>query len=123
MAKRINEERVMMLIKNMGSFDTVIREIREIRYRKNTDYGNAFMKFYDDFGMMAVVCDLGRKYGRIQNFAKGKDLKVSDETVEDTLKDIAIIALNAVCWLRERKAHGIRKVSNGVKEVGSIRTR
>ena len=103
MAKRIDENKAMPFLRSMNSFDLIVKEISEIRHRKNIDYGSAFLKFYDDFGMMGVLCDLGRKYGRIQNFAKGKELRVSDETIEDTLKDMAIISLNAVYWLRNKR--------------------
>jgi len=84
-------------------FQQVIDEMVETRRRKNSDYGNAFAEFYDEFGNMGILCDLGRKFLRFKTFAQNKDLKVSDETIEDTLKDLAVIATNAVVWMRMRK--------------------
>jgi hypothetical protein len=85
------------------SFEGITQEMIALRKRKNADYGDAFMTFYDDYKFVAIACDLGRKYERVRTFAKGKELKVTDETIEDTLRDIAVVALNAIVWLRARK--------------------
>jgi hypothetical protein len=85
---------------NSLEFDAVLDEMRELRSRKNEDYGDGFYKAYDEFGFAGIAMDLGRKYDRIKTFAKKKVLLVSDETVEDTLKDLAIMSINALLWFR-----------------------
>lgn len=91
--------------RDRNDFDDVMDEMTEIRRRKNSDYGDAFIEFYDEFGNMGVLCDIGRKYMRFKNFAQGKELSVTDETIEDTLKDMAIVCANAVVWMRTKNAN------------------
>ena len=84
-------------------YKKILAEISETREKKNADYGNSFMQYYDEFGALGVYTDIGRKFYRVKQFAKGVSLKVEIETIEDTLLDMALICINAVVWMRERR--------------------
>ena len=84
-------------------FENLIEEIMLVRAKKNADYGNAFMKFYDNYGSAGIMADIGRKYLRIENYCKKQQLQVEDESVEDTFKDLAVMCLNIVVWMRSKR--------------------
>ena len=91
-------------------FDKILEYARALRERKNSDYGDGFLKEYNNLqtvstllGNTAIYYDLKRKFGRIENILlTGNKNKVSDETIEDTLIDLAIISLNAVVAIKKR---------------------
>lgn len=59
--------------------------------RKNKDYGNSFSRTYDDLGIVSCVTRIADKFNRLVNLAQKPDTerKVLDESVEDTLLDMA----------------------------------
>lgn len=69
--------------------------LHELYVRKNHDYGNSFSKIFADYGMTSSVIRLEDKMHRLQVLAnvKIKDIKVPDETIKDTLRDLANYAI------------------------------
>jgi hypothetical protein len=62
--------------------------------KKNKDYGNSYEKMIDKYGMVALLIRFQDKLGRLDSLVlKGQEQEVSDESIEDTLKDIAGYAL------------------------------
>ena len=87
-----------------NEFDKIIEEARLLRCKKNNDYGDGFMESYNAYGNKALFFDMLRKWKRLEKILlEDKELMVSDETLEDTLKDLSIMALNGVLWLRRNK--------------------
>jgi len=92
-------------------FDDVMEQARALREKKNADYGNGFLEAYNNpkelntkLGDVVIYFDLYRKFKRIENILlNSKEVKVADETVEDTLLDMSIMCMNAIIALRERK--------------------
>ena len=62
-------------------------EIAQLVEKKNHDYDNSFDKTMDKYGDTAYFLRIEDKLNRLINLSK-KQAKVSDEKVEDTLKDI-----------------------------------
>ena len=62
-------------------------EIAQLVEKKNHDYDNSFDKTMDKYGDTAYFLRIEDKLNRLINLSK-KQAKVSDENVEDTLKDI-----------------------------------
>ena len=69
---------------------------------KNHDYGNSFEKSLDEFGIVASVVRLGDKMNRIKSLIKKKNL-VTNESIEDTLLDMANYGIMTVMWLNKSK--------------------
>lgn len=67
--------------------------------RKNADYGDSFAVLYGRFGLQSTVIRLWDKLLRLERLSRS-DAMVSDETVDDTLIDIANYA---VMTLAERR--------------------
>ena len=80
-----------------------IGEMAKTFLKKNKDYGSSVRKSYDEFetygpneGLKYVVGRLNDKMSRIKNIAYGAETHVKDETVTDTLQDLANYAVLAI---------------------------
>lgn len=68
---------------------------------KNHDYGNSFEQSLDKFGLLAAVVRMGDKMNRIESLSK-KEAEVKDESIKDTLLDLANYAIMTVMWLNRK---------------------
>ena len=84
-------------------FEELLEEVRTLRERKNKDYSDSFLKSYNKerIGNCFLLADLLRKTDRVAILLEN-DNQVKDETIFDTLKDLAAISLNAVIALEHR---------------------
>jgi hypothetical protein len=86
-------------------FVKILTELEDLRDSKNADYGDGFFETYDEYGILGLEFDIGRKFVRIKQFRKTSILEVKEETFEDTLKDIAVLAVNGIMWWRRFNEH------------------
>lgn len=77
----------------------LVDELHRIYVAKNKDYGNSFGESIDEFGIIAGVVRIGDKYNRLKTLAKGHEPLVNDESMVDTLKDMANYCLLTVLEL------------------------
>ena len=63
--------------------------LNKIYEKKNHDYGNSFGETYKDLGIISAVTRISDKFNRLKTLAKGKNNLVNDESLEDTLLDMA----------------------------------
>jgi hypothetical protein len=89
-------------------FDKILDEMKRIHDSKNSDYAGddplSNLKLSEMAGIepwKGVVVRLGDKYSRLCNFAKKGKFEVKDESVEDTLKDLAVYGILALILYRE----------------------
>lgn len=77
-----------------------MENLHETYIKKNTDYGSSFDDSLDKFGSIAGVIRISDKYNRlvqlVQNTGKGL---VNDESMSDTLLDMANYAIMMAMWL------------------------
>lgn len=73
----------------------IMREMLDVYRDKNADYGDSFSKSYQEFGMTAPVVRMSDKMERLKSLTK-VDARVKDESVRDTLIDIANYAVMTV---------------------------
>lgn len=71
----------------------ICRDINALYQRKNHDYGDSFAEFYAEFGLISTCMRLTDKLKRLKSFAKGQQMQVTDESVMDTLVDLANYAI------------------------------
>jgi len=79
----------------------VCDEVKDLLIRKNHDYGDSFSKQYEKYGLLSGVIRMDDKMARIENLLKS-DSKV-DESIEDSLKDLAGYAILTLVEMRKRK--------------------
>ena len=57
--------------------------------RKIHDYGDSFSRSFKKYGLVAAMVRMEDKWNRLDNMALGAEQKVADETIRDTLLDLA----------------------------------
>lgn len=70
-------------------FDNVLVELSNTYVAKNADYGDSFHESVREFGLLAGLVRIGDKYNRLKSLLTKKDQKVKDESIRDTLLDMA----------------------------------
>lgn len=80
------------------AFKEIAKKMIETFVKKNHDYGNSFDKSLDKFGLVASIVRMGDKMNRIESLIN-KDAKVKDESIRDTLLDLANYAVMTVMWM------------------------
>ena len=75
---------------------SICNQLNAIYERKNHDYGDSFSKSYREYGMTMPCIRLEDKLNRLKALAKSGDASVADESVRDTLLDLANYAIMTV---------------------------
>ena len=83
-------------------FNTLLDQIKDTHEKKNHDYGNSFAKSMDEFGMPAAAIRLSDKLNRFKSLIKS-EAQIKDESIEDTLLDMAAYAIMTVEYLKKKK--------------------
>ena len=81
-----------------AQFKEIVKGMISTYIRKNHDYGNSFDKSLDKFGLVASVVRIGDKMNRIESLVQKKAM-VQDESIRDTLLDMANYAIMTVMWM------------------------
>ena len=91
----------------------VINKLKETFLKKNYDYGSSVKKNYDKFeaygkneGLKYVFGRIAEKHDRLENLIYGDHAnQVTDESIEDTLLDMANYAILAAVSIQEHKTN------------------
>ena len=101
---------VIKLINNQNTSKKVeiharlCRQLNKIYEQKNHDYGDSFGKGMTEYGLIMPVIRLEDKFNRFKKLALNNgEAKVKDESIEDTLLDMANYALMTVIEMRNKK--------------------
>ena len=70
----------------------ICKTLNELYERKNADYGDAFAKSFAEYGLVMPCMRLEDKLNRLKTLRK-QEAKVSNESIEDTLMDLANYAI------------------------------
>ena len=87
---KINEEDVKTLLKEMGDIFAI----------KNKKYGNSFEISLDKYGVIAALTRISDKFNRIENLILSHDKGTNDETVVDTLIDMANYCVMTAVYIK-----------------------
>lgn len=90
-----------VLSDKVQSFMGITTNMAKTYAAKNHDYGNSFEQSCDKFGIIASVVRLGDKMNRIESLTT-KEAEVKDESIKDTLLDLANYAIMTVMWLNQQ---------------------
>lgn len=74
----------------------ICEEINKLYERKNHDYGDSFHQTFSEEGMAMARIRLGDKLRRFKTLSRGGEQKVNDESIRDTLIDLANYAIMTV---------------------------
>ena len=87
----------------VNAFEDVTINLRNLYDAKNRDYGDSFGQSFQKWGLPMACIRLGDKLNRLESFAQKKDMQVDDESVEDTLMDMANYAIMTLVELNMGK--------------------
>lgn len=74
----------------------ICTELNELYSKKNKDYGDSFHQTFLEEGMATSRIRLSDKLGRFKRLTKSKQQNVTDESIRDTLIDLANYAIMTV---------------------------
>ena len=84
------------LVAKVQRHKIICEEINDLYARKNHDYGDSFHQTFVEEGMAMARIRLGDKFNRFKTLSRGGDQKVNDESIRDTLIDLANYAIMTV---------------------------
>jgi hypothetical protein len=87
---------VVELPDNVKMHRDICNYLNELYARKNHDYGDSFHKTWLEEGAAAARLRIGDKFNRYKELSRGSDRLVGDETIEDTLIDMANYSIMAL---------------------------
>lgn len=87
----------------MINFENIQKELTELYKKKNEDYGNSFEQSLNEYGLLPTIIRLKEKIARADNIYVNNAAKIAEESIEDTLKDIANYCIITLTWLKNKK--------------------
>lgn len=79
----------MNLQERVKRHQEIVEELNRVYEQKNTDYGDSFAESVREFGIVAALTRISDKYNRFKRLALGNRNLVGDESIRDTLLDMA----------------------------------
>lgn len=92
-------------IEKIAIFKQITNQMAQTYSAKNHDYGNSFSETVAEFGLVAAATRMMDKMSRIKAFAKlsPEAMRVKNESIEDTLLDLANYAVMTLVELKQQK--------------------
>ena len=89
---------------NVKQHESLLRQIHDTYIKKNHDYGDSFSRSFKKYGLVAAMVRMEDKWNRLDNLASGAEQKVSDESIRDTLLDLAGYCIMTTMELDKQKS-------------------
>lgn len=89
-------------------------KLNETYRKKNTDYGDSFGAMFRELGIITAVTRIGDKFNRLKTLAIKESAEVNDESLKDTLLDMANYCIMTAMEIEEVE------FVNSVYWVGSL---
>lgn len=95
----------------------ICNELNAIYNNKNNDYGDAFGRTFEKLGLISAVTRISDKYNRLESLATSTEQKVKDESIEDTLMDMANYCIMTIIELRKSVCSGFKPTSQVIDDI------
>ena len=82
----------------------ICEKLNEIYKQKNAAYGDSFSETFKKLGIISAVTRITDKHNRIVNLVGNKDVDMGDESVRDTLLDMANYCIMTVMEMDEKQS-------------------
>lgn len=100
----ISSSQSLSVTTDVNRFEDITNKMIRIFKQKNHDYGNSFEQSLNEEGLAASRIRMGDKWNRFKTLSKPKtEVKVNDESIRDTLIDLANYAIMTVIWLDKQQ--------------------
>jgi hypothetical protein len=80
----------------------LLNKLNEIYAKKNEAYGDSFGRTFKELGIMSAITRIYDKFNRIVALTKGAKNEIIDESIRDTLIDMANYCIMTVMELDEK---------------------
>lgn len=87
------------LVYNVEKHKDICAELTDVYAKKNADYGDSFSDSLDKRGIVAALVRMEDKTNRLDSVTKSGEKLVDDETLVDTVMDLANYAIMTAMWL------------------------
>ena len=94
---------------NLQQHKQLLQQIHDTYVKKNHDYGDSFSRSFKKYGLVAAMVRMEDKWNRLDNMALGAEQKVADETIRDTLLDLAGYCIMTTMELDREKDNANQK--------------
>ena len=85
-------------------FRSITNEMVQLYARKNADYGDSFGQTYRELGIISAVTRMSDKMNRLKRLTTREYQRaVKDESIDDTLTDLACYAVMTLMERRRRE--------------------
>ena len=91
------------MVNNVEHHLEIVIEMNKLYERKNKDYGDSFHTSFVEEGMAMARIRLGDKLNRFKTLTKSDHQEVKDESIRDTLIDLANYAIMTVMELDRKE--------------------
>lgn len=81
----------------------VLQTLHETYIQKNRAYGDSFNVSCDEFGITAAMVRMSDKWNRLKTLTTNNDIPIGDESVNDTLLDLANYCILTHMWLEQKR--------------------
>ena len=85
-----------MMSSQVEKHSEICKELNEMYAKKNKDYGDSFHQTFVEEGMATSRIRLNDKLERFKRLSKSNEQNVKDESIVDTLKDLANYAIMTI---------------------------
>lgn len=89
------------LPKNVKEFRNIALSLADLYEKKNRNYGDSFGKSLEKYGKISALTRISDKFNRLENGILSKDFDPDDESLEDTLLDMASYCIMTSMAFRE----------------------
>lgn len=97
-------------------YEIIQDEMHKTFIAKDKDYGSSFDDTMDMFGMTAALTRIFDKFNRLKTLYNSSEQLVNDESMTDTLLDMANYAILTAIWLHKDSSIDFNKIDeNGHK--------
>ncbi len=83
----------------LNKHKSICQDLNKLYEAKNKDYGDSFGKSYQEYGLTMTCIRLEDKLNRLKSLAKGSEQQVKDESIQDTLMDLANYSIMTIIEL------------------------
>lgn len=89
---------------NVKRFRRIAQDLANLYSLKNEDYGDSFGRSVGKYGMISALTRISDKFNRLESLILTQEkAKVSDESLDDTLKDLAAYCIMTLVAREQQK--------------------
>ena len=94
---------IELVDEQVEAFASIVKEMTELYAKKNHDYGNSFDESCDKIGIGYPLGRLLDKMNRLIACMGKEDKMQVNESIEDTLKDLACYSVMTLSYLKRKR--------------------